>query len=189
MYAKAVISLFFALVVVVMTACGSKEITITGENGEKTTVKSDNNTTTISSKDGEAKIQSNSDGSKTTFESKDKDGNVSKMEISDGTKIPDGFPSDIPIIAKAKLTSSIKTNSEGKTAYIIGFEVKDSLEAVQKTYKDYMAAKGYKDVNEMTADDFFMLTGQLNTETTLAVSGSPGDGVLQLSIQYAEPAK
>jgi hypothetical protein len=190
MKGKASIMLFVAIAAMIVTACGSKEITVNGPNGEKTTIKSDNNTTTIKSNEGETTIQSNSDGSKTTWESKDKDGNVSKMELSDNSKIPDGFPSDIPIPSNAKITSSITTNSNGKTVYLVTYEIKQTFDALKKTYKDYMNNGSYQNVNEMSTDnEFFMISGKRNGETDLAVTVTTGDGVLQVGVQYSMPQK
>ncbi|MBI4734321.1 MAG: hypothetical protein HY779_05900 [Rubrobacteridae bacterium] len=58
-------------------------------------------------------------------------------------KMPDDFPSDIPIYDPAKLTNALKTTSDGKTGFNIVFESSDKPGDVVKFYKEELPKNGY----------------------------------------------
>jgi hypothetical protein len=83
--------------------------------------------------------EANSDNAK--VECKGKDGSGS---FSVGTgELPDGFPkSDVPL-PDGKVVSSISTEVEGKTAYVVTVKVDGSVGSASDDYKQALEGKGF----------------------------------------------
>jgi hypothetical protein len=83
----------------------------------------------------------------------DKEGNSIKvkndkgdeMEIGNSEgKIPDGFPSDIPIYEGAKIVGNVKTSEGGKTNFAVTLDTNDDPSKVLEFYKGELENNGYK---------------------------------------------
>lgn len=166
------ITLCFLLAAV--TGCGKVKI----PDGEGGTIElsAKGGELTVNSKDGEASI--NEDGlhvkdadgeftvstdeeGKVTFKQTDEEGKETSFEMSSEGKIPEGFPKDIPIPKKAKVTASTtSSSSDGTEGYSLFLETKEPIEEIVKLYSDYMEKGGYTDVSNFSADDIAMISGK-----------------------------
>ncbi len=89
-------------------------------------------TTTIKTEEGEVKIESEADGGKVTIESDEGE----KVEIETGAKIPDNWPSDMPVYPDAEIQGSVgiagEAGAEDLTVVLI---TQDSVDQVKDYYK------------------------------------------------------
>lgn len=65
-----------------------------------------------------------------------------QVEVRTGATLPESFPSDIPLIESASITSSIATDS----TFIIGMESGDSVEHIGKFYTKTLRDLGWNGV-------------------------------------------
>jgi len=64
-------------------------------------------------------------------------------------KLPDGFPSDVPIYPGSKITSAIKNKD---TKFIVTLTTNDSKDKVESYYNDELSAEGWSSGNESSFD-------------------------------------
>ncbi|MBP1996662.1 hypothetical protein [Paenibacillus eucommiae] len=176
----------FIVCMVFVSACGNSATIVTEDGTAK--VSKDGEEVSIKSEDGEATIKSSDDNKNVKIESKDKDGNSSTSEFSESGKVPDDLPKHIPLPDKAKVTSSIKSNSEGNTTIIIVFSVETKMDELHTLYSDYLKDKGYLETTDMMGDDFIMASGTLDESTfsMVAAKNDPEADNIEATITWVE---
>jgi hypothetical protein len=111
---------------------------------------------------------------------------TAKPEITTGTNVPEGFPSDIPIVSDAKIISSLKKSADTTVTYTVTYETKMKIENVRANYISFFETGGYKDVANMGTEHNAILNGSRdNGETNLSVAATEMDDRLQVTLQYA----
>jgi hypothetical protein len=95
------------------------------------------------------------------------------VAIGGETKLPDGFPSEIPVYEGAAITSSIATDK----GYMVGLTTPDSARTVLEWYKTELAAKGWEVKVPMESDVGGLVNGTM-TGWSLGVNvgGDSGKG-------------
>jgi len=111
------------------------KMTVTGKDGEQTTIQGDgdNSTITMTGKDG-FKMNANDTGA--TMEMAD----GSKMTSGDAAKLPEDFPKDVPTYEGMKLIMAMSTPDGG---FSVTAETTDALDKVSTFFKEQVAAKGW----------------------------------------------
>jgi hypothetical protein len=97
-----------------------------------------------------------------------KDGN--SAQIGEGVKLPDGFPSAMPIYSGAKLSAASKTNG---TDYTVTATTNDSVDKVVNYYKTQLASNGWTIDSSSDSSDSSG-KGTLISASTSSLSGSVG---------------
>lgn len=102
------------------------------------------------------------------------------------TKIPAGFPSNIPV-EEENVKESYKINyfDEGVTQYTIGFNSNLSFDEIWKTYSDLFLAIGYTPDMEKTSKDKGIMTGYRDGNK-LNVAISDYDGGHYVTINFIQ---
>ncbi|MDO8886462.1 hypothetical protein [Candidatus Oleimmundimicrobium sp.] len=96
-------------------------------------------TTTIKTEEGDVKIESEIDGEKTTIETEE-----GKVEIGTGSKIPDDWPSDMPVYPSAEIQGSWNMTGEaGAENIAVVLITQDSIDQVKDYYKQKLPANGW----------------------------------------------
>ena len=104
-----------------------------------------------------------------------KDGNTA--QIGEGVKLPDGFPSAMPIYSGAKLSAASKTNG---TDYTVTATSNDSVEKVVNFYKTQLASNGWtidssNDSSDSTGKATLILASTSTLNGTVRVYGGSGN--------------
>jgi len=176
------------LLMVVGTGC-SKSVTITGENGEKSNIKVDSGGMTITNDQGQTTTITTEGKDQGKLVMTDDKGNVVTMEASED-KIPDDFPKEIPIIEDYKVTSSLTTNSDGKTSFMIAYESEKPMEEIIKQYSDYLTKAGYEQNQGFAIDNIKSVSGKHGEELLeVTVTKDETTKVSQVLITYNKPNK
>lgn len=97
-----------------------------------------------------------------------KDGN--SAQIGESVKLPDGFPSAMPIYSGAKLSAASKTNGSD---YAITASTTDSVDKVVSYYKTQLASNGWT-IDSSTDSSDTTGKGTLITASTSTLNGSVG---------------
>lgn len=104
-------------------------------------------------------------------------------QLSYGDELPDDFPEEVPLPDDAKITSAIKTGTEGEGAgFLIGAEVEQDADEVLKFYKAEL--EGYEQVmSASTAADSGLASYEGDEWDVNVVVGAQGDKrVLTLTV-------
>ncbi|TCZ70202.1 hypothetical protein E0485_23315 [Paenibacillus albiflavus] len=180
-------SILILLLMVVGTGC-SRNVTVTGENGEKSNIKLDNGGMTITNDQGQTTITTEGkDQGKIVM--KDDKGNEVTMVASED-KIPDDFPKDIPFIEESKLTSSLTTSSDGQTSYVIIYESEKPIADIAKLYSDYLMKAGYEQNEGFAAENIKSISGKRGEEALEVTVTKEADAkIAQVLVSYHKPNK
>ncbi len=117
---------------------------------------------------------------KTTGVSVDKDGDNVTIKTDEGeatvsgdAKLPDGFPTDVPIYENAKITTAMSNKSDTGMGYIVAFTSQDDAAEIFAWYKQAFADKGWEIKSTMEVGD-----------SVGGLSAEKGDLAATLSIGY-----
>jgi len=177
----------FALVLAV-SACGSKEITLKGENGETTKIRTDGNKTTVKTDSGTVSVNASGDDKSGKIEWKDDKGNTATTEYTEEGKIPAGFPSDLKVLANSKVTGAVKSEDNGNRSYIVSMEIKSDLKKAKADYEGMFKQAGYKVTSIIESEDMFM-TGGEKGESKVSLTMTQEDDKLTGALTFLEPMK
>jgi hypothetical protein len=120
---------------------------------------------TITDKDGKT-INVNASGEGYTMT--DNQGNI--YTVGADAKIPDTFPSAVPLYARAKITSTAETFENGKPTYMVTLSSSDAFPSVVSYYKESFAKNGWGIIQEMNLSaGYTMYTAQNGGWEVMAV--------------------
>ncbi|CAH1195588.1 hypothetical protein PAECIP111893_00723 [Paenibacillus plantiphilus] len=85
-----------------------------------------------------------------------------QLTISSKTEVPEGFPSDIPLPAEIKITSSLKSEASGNIT--VAIETEMPFEEAVKLYQGYADKAGYKESFKIEEAGFYSFSGSTNNE-------------------------
>lgn len=96
--------------------------------------------------------------------------------VGEGAKIPDGFPSAVPLYAGAKVTSSAESLESGKKVYMVTLTTSDAFASVAGFYKEALKKSGWNITQEMNLSaGYSMYTAEAaGLEATAAIQGEAG---------------
>ncbi|SDD82776.1 hypothetical protein SAMN02799630_04236 [Paenibacillus sp. UNCCL117] len=80
-----------------------------------------------------------------------------EVTLSSEAKLPEGFPSDIPLPAAIAVTASISSKESGNK--MVSIETKMPFAEVVKLYKDYADKAGYKENFVMQEEGVYSYSG------------------------------
>lgn len=93
-----------------------------------------------------------------------------QVSIGGENKLPDGFPSEVPVYDGATITSSVSTEQ----GFLVGFTTTDAPREVLDWYKSELAAGGWEVKSNMESDSGGLLTATM-TGWSLGVNVGGGD--------------
>ncbi len=96
-----------------------------------------------------------------------------KASTTEG-KLPDGFPSDVPIYQPSTIKSGVAVEAKGKKQFMVGLQSSDAQKAVYDWYKSEIAKAGWE---LDTAGQYTQMGGVLAAkkgDQQLAVTVGPG---------------
>ncbi len=117
---------------------------------------------------------------KDNFEIKGKDGSFSTSK-----KLPDNFPSDVPVYPGSQVESSLKAtgNDQVSESVTVSLSTSDSYEKVVNFYKSQLPTNGWNVTATYEAGDSFTTTGEKgNRSLYVTVGGQEGKITIVLSI-------
>jgi len=115
-----------------------------------------------------------------------KNGDNITIETSQGTasisgdaKLPDGFPTDVPVYQPSSVKAAVTDNSQGKENFLVNLETTDEKAKVFDWYKTELETQGWKTLNTVdTAQGAGGITAEKGTSTLLVAiaDGTSGTG-------------
>lgn len=137
---------------------------------------------TITDKDGTT-VNVDTNSGNGTYNATDNKGNT--VTVGAGAKLPDNFPSIVPVYAGGTIVTSATSQDSGKTAYTVSMTTKDSYDTVAAYYKKALAANGWKIDQSMDMSAQYSMYSAANgtQELTVMVQGDEkgGDTTVMLS--------
>jgi hypothetical protein len=112
----------------------------------------------------------------------DGDGSDVTVKTADGTytgssKIPENFPSDVPVYSDAKVQGSYAVNGASGQGYTVALQTDDSLADVTAWYKREVVAKGWTVATEMTVEGSYILSATKDSRGLNVSVSADDDGV------------
>jgi hypothetical protein len=104
--------------------------------------------------------------------------------------MPDGFPGDVPVYTKARLTSAAKFNSSGQVSWGMEWQTLDSVAQVQAFYAGKMSQGDWTITFTNKATNNFSATfaRKSNTNVQGTLGAGVGGGVTKISMSLVAPS-
>jgi hypothetical protein len=118
----------------------------------------------------------------------DSNGNEVTVKTDQGTwttanKLPDDFPSDVPVYAGAKVTGSVAAAGTAAGSHYVGLETTDALATVIAWYRSEVKAKGWTVVTDATVNGGLILSATKDSRAlSVTVTGEEGKVVIGLAV-------
>ena len=103
--------------------------------------------------------------------------------------MPDGFPGDVPVYAKARLTAAAKFNSDGQVSWGMEWQTLDSVAKVQAFYADKMSQGDWTITftNKVTNNFSATFARKSNSNVQGTLGAGVGGGVTRISMSLVAP--
>ena len=92
------------------------------------------------------------------------------MAFGEGAKVPDNWPSDVPVYSKLKLLSAVAT----PPVFTVSGTTSDTADAVLAYYKEHAAKNGWKEDQVVSQPPMSMLTYSKDTRKLNIIISSEG---------------
>jgi len=104
--------------------------------------------------------------------------------------MPDGFPRDVPVYAKARLTAAAKFNSSGQVSWGMEWQTLDSVAKVQAFYADKMNQGDWTITftNKVTNNFSATFARKSNSSVQGTLGAGVGGGVTKISMSLVAPS-
>ena len=112
-----------------------------------------------------------------TYNFKDQNGN--EVTVGSGTKLPDDFPSNIPLYKGTIITSTSATES-GKKMYAVSLQTSDAFDKVLGYYKNELSSGGWKIIQEANVAAGYTMYAAENGTEQLSVMVQNADGKMTM---------
>jgi len=124
-------------------------------------------------------------GDKVTVKGKD----GSQATVSNETKIPDGFPSEVPLRDDGSVKAAVTTQApNGGTNYMLNIRFKVSQTELLEWYKSELDEGGWKTTSTVATGDGGMIAAEKGNLTLNVVAGSDtGDGFTSVLTMQVGP--
>ena len=123
---------------------------------------------TVSTPNGDVKVEESGKQSTVTFTGKDGE----KMTIaSEGTKLPDDYPKDVPVVSGAKIVMATSANTADSSGFSLILESADSFDKTVAFYKKAIADNGWKSDATVAAEKMTMLSATKDTRQMVVQIG------------------
>ena len=128
-----------------------------------------NRSKTVSTPSGDVKVEeSGKAGSAVTFTGK----NGETMTInSEGSKLPDDYPKDVPVASGAKIVMATSVNNADNKGSSLVLESADSFDKTVAFYKKGLADHGWKIDATISGENMTMLTAAKDTRQLVVQIG------------------
>jgi hypothetical protein len=100
-------------------------------------------------------------------------------------KIPEGFPSDMPVYENGTVTTSISSDSDKGKGFLVGIDTADAAGDVYDWYDAQLKDKGWTVKTTMKTDDGGLLGGEKGTSSFTVAVGPGSEGKTTISISVA----
>jgi len=133
-----------------------------------------NRSKTVSTSNGEVKVEESGKPGQSTLTFTDNKG--AKVVIaSEGSKLPDDYPKDVPVVAGAKVVMSSSAGTAQGTQSSLVLESPDSFDKTVAFYKKAIEDNGWKSDATVSADKMTMISATKDTRH-LVVQVTDADG-------------
>lgn len=168
-----------ALSVLTLSGCGKaaeeaaeKALELSASaDGEEVDVEIDGESGTMTVASSEGDVTISADAEEGSFEMTNADGSVAAAAGS-AAKIPDEFPSDVPVYPGLKLDAVVAMPGEG---YSISGTVPDSPEEVRKFYQSETSGKGWNETSSISQEELTSLSYEQGDRTMKVTAMLQGD--------------
>jgi hypothetical protein len=111
-------------------------------------------------------------------------------KLDDQVPMPAGFPSDVPIYTKARLTAGASFSSSGQVAWGMEWQTVDALAKVQAFYADQLSKGDWTVQFTSTASDSFSATfkRKSNSQVQGTLKSTVSAGVTKILMSLVSPA-
>ncbi len=120
---------------------------------------------TLTDKDGRTvNVDPSADGG---YNMTDEKGN--SVTVGASAKLPDDFPSIVPIYSGAVVSANVTSNENGRRADMVTFTSKEDFASIDSFYKSSLAKNGWKTTQSMTMSANYTMYTAENGDTVLSV--------------------
>ncbi len=135
----------------------------------------------IAREGGKAKVELGDDSFSMQMQGED---GSTQLNVGPGTKIPEGFPKDVPLYPKMAIMA-VHSQTQNQ-AFIVQATTPDSLDNVTKFYDDETKKNGWTEETSMNQADTMRMRVYKKGELELQVTLSSGDEGTTVSISCAQ---
>lgn len=125
------------------------------------------------------------DGDKVTIKGED----GSEVAVANETKIPDGFPSDVPLRDDGSVKAVVTAQApSGGTNYVVNIRFKVSQIELLEWYKGKLGENGWKTISTVSTEDGGMVTAEKGDLAVTVVTGEDtSDGFTSILTMNVSP--
>ena len=117
----------------------------------------------------DADINTDGDGS-VNYTVTGENGENIQMQAGEDVSLPDGWPSNIPLVDDAQITyAGTVAGNEGDTNYMVSYQTTDSLTDIVSFYSDAFKANGWSTISNVATGDSIMLGTEYGENGSVAV--------------------
>jgi hypothetical protein len=108
---------------------------------------------------------------------------ITKTDLSNSqSRVPNGFPSNIPI-ESAGITDSSKAESSSETSYTVSYTSRKTKDEIWVLYSDFMMGSGYNIDRQVSSKSLGQIRGvKVGDTLTVIISTRSGLSYVQLSL-------
>lgn len=107
----------------------------------------------------------------------------SSMTSSSEGKLPEGFPSDMPLYTPGKITGAAVSTENGAKSFILAIDSPDAVADIFAWYKAQLPEKGWTVQNTTESDSGDLFMGEKGNQAfTVMIAASSDEGATTISI-------
>jgi hypothetical protein len=133
-----------------------------------------NRSKTVSTPGGDVKVEESGKAGQSTVTFTGKNGESMTIN-SEGSKLPDDYPKDVPVASGAKIVMATSVNNADNKGSSLVLESADSFDKTVAFYKKGLADQGWKIDATIAAENMTMFTAAKDTRQ-LAIQIGQSDG-------------
>jgi hypothetical protein len=114
----------------------------------------------------------------------------SSMTSSSDGKLPEGFPSDMPLYTPGKIVTSAVSTENSAKSFVVTIDSPDAVADIFAWYKAQLPEKGWTVQNTTESDTGALFMGEKGAQAfTVMVATSSAEGATTISISVAPASK
>ena len=133
-----------------------------------------NRSKTVSTPSGDVKVEESRKAGQSAVTFTGKNGETMTIN-SEGSKLPDDYPKDVPVVSGAKIVMATSVNNADNKGSSLVLESADSFDKTVAFYKKGLADQGWKIDATIAAENMTMFTAEKDTRQ-LAIQVGQSDG-------------
>jgi hypothetical protein len=129
-----------------------------------------NRSKTVSTPSGDVKVEESGKAGQSTLTVTGKNGETMTIN-SEGSKLPDDYPKDVPVASGAKIVMATSVNNADNKGSSLVLESADSFDKTVAFYKKGLADNGWKIDATISGENMTMLTAAKDTRQLVVQIG------------------